>query len=90
MSQVLSEISDDYKFLYFTCSHDKEVNIGEQNHQSQILSAGSDMDFKLNFKKNSSLLNVQRRGRVPNFGKSPRFIIFSSSQECCPLPSSIN
>ncbi len=45
MSEVLSEISDDYKFVYFTLSHDKEVHISEQNHQNQKLSAGSDMDF---------------------------------------------
>ena len=45
MSEVLYKISDDNKFAYFTSSHDKEVNIGEQNHQNQKLSAGSDMDF---------------------------------------------
>ena len=45
LSEVLSEISDDYKFVYFTLSHDKEVHISEQNHQNQKLSAGSDMDF---------------------------------------------
>ena len=44
MSEVLSKISYDYKFVYFTCSHDREVHIGEQNHQNQKLSAGSDMD----------------------------------------------
>ena len=45
MSEILSEISHDYKFVYFTISHDKEVHINEQNHQNQKLSAGSDMDF---------------------------------------------
>ena len=48
MSKVLNEISDDYKFVYFTCSHNKEVNIGEQNHQNQQLSGGFDMDYKSN------------------------------------------
>ena len=49
MSEVLYKISDDNKFVYFTCSHDKEVNIGEQNHQNQKLSAGANMDFKPDF-----------------------------------------
>ena len=44
MSKVLSKISYDYKFVYFTCSHDREVHIGEQSHQNQKLSAGFDMD----------------------------------------------
>ena len=35
MFEVLGEISDDYKFVYFTFSHDKEVHISEQNHQNQ-------------------------------------------------------
>ena len=48
MSEVFSEISDDYKILYFTCSHDKEANIGEQNHQNPKLSGGSAMDFQFN------------------------------------------
>ena len=37
MSEVLCKISDDYKFVYFTSVYDKEVNIGEQNHQNQKL-----------------------------------------------------
>ena len=51
MSEVLYKISYDYKFVYFTCSHDREVHIGEQNQQNYKLSEGSDMDFKadLNF-----------------------------------------
>ena len=32
MSEVLYKISYDYKFVYFTCSHDREVHIGEQSH----------------------------------------------------------
>ena len=44
MPKVLSKISDDYIFVYFTCSHDREVHIGEQSHQNQKLSAGFDMD----------------------------------------------
>ena len=47
MSEVLSEISDDRKFLCLTSLHDKEVNIGKENHQNQKCSAGSDMDCKL-------------------------------------------
>ena len=49
MSEVVSKISDDYKFVYYTYLYDKEVNIGEQNHQNLKLSVGSDMDFKANF-----------------------------------------
>ena len=51
MSEVLSKISNDYKLAYFTCSHDREFHIGEQNHQNQKISVCSDMDFKphLNF-----------------------------------------
>ena len=49
MSEVLSKISYDYKFVYFNCSHDREVHIGEQNHQNQKLSAGSDMDSQPDF-----------------------------------------
>ena len=44
MSKVLSKISYDYKFVFFTCSHDGEVHLGEQNHQKLKLSAGSDKD----------------------------------------------
>ena len=44
MSEVLSKILYDYKFVYFTCSHDRDVHMGEQNHQKLKLSAGSDMD----------------------------------------------
>ena len=43
MSKVLYKISYDYKFVYFTGSHDKEVHIGDQNHQNQQSSAGSDI-----------------------------------------------
>ena len=60
MSKVLSEISHDYNFIYFTCSHDNDISIGEQNHQNKKLSAGFDMDFKPNFL--SSLVNVQSKG----------------------------
>ena len=45
MSEVLSELSDDYKFVYSTCSHDKEVNIGEENQQNQKGLVGSDMNL---------------------------------------------
>ena len=62
MSEVLSKVSCDYKFLYFTCSHDWEFHIGEQNHQNQKLSAGADMDFKADLI--GSLLNVRSRERV--------------------------
>ena len=48
ISEVLSKISYDYLFVYFTCSNDKEVHIGEQNPKNQKLSAGSDMDSKAN------------------------------------------
>ena len=40
MSEVLSKILYDYKFVYFTCSHDRDVHMGEQNHQQLKLSAG--------------------------------------------------
>ena len=46
MSKVLSVISDYYKLVCFTCSHDKEDNIGEKITKTNKLSAGSDMDFK--------------------------------------------
>ena len=49
MSEVVGEISDDFKFAYFTSSNDKKVNIGEQNHHNQKWSEGSDMNFKPNF-----------------------------------------
>ena len=39
MSEFLSEIAYDWKFVYSTCLHDKEVNIGEENHHNQNLSA---------------------------------------------------
>ena len=48
MSEVLSKISYDYKYVYFTFLHNREVHIGEQNQQNHILSEGSDMDFKAN------------------------------------------
>ena len=35
MSEVLSKISYKYKFVYFICSHDREVHIGEQNNQNK-------------------------------------------------------
>ena len=44
MSEVLSKISYDYKFVYFTCSHDREVHRSEKNHQKQKCSASCDMD----------------------------------------------
>ena len=34
MPEVLSKISYDYKFVYFICSHDREVHRSEQNHQN--------------------------------------------------------
>ena len=49
MSKVLYKISYGYKFLYFTCSHDWEVYVVEQNHQNQKLSAGNDIDFLPDF-----------------------------------------
>ena len=61
MSKVLSKISYDYKFEYFTGSHDREVHIGEQNQQDHKLSEGSDMDFKADLI--FLLLNVPSRGR---------------------------
>ena len=60
MSKVIIEISYDYKFVYFISSHSEEVNIGEQSHHNQKLSACSDMDFKSNL--NFSTLNVRSRG----------------------------
>ena len=41
MSKVFRKLSDIKRkkknFAYFTSSHDKEVNQGEQNHQDQIV-----------------------------------------------------
>ena len=58
-------------------SHDRKVHIGEQNHQNQKLSAGSDMDSKRNFF--FSLLNVQSRGR----GVGPKFDTMSKVKQFC-------
>ena len=66
MSKVLFKISDDLKILYFSFLQDKEVNMGEQNHQNQKLSAGSDMDLKPPFYL--FILNVRSRGRVGGGG----------------------
>ena len=49
MSKLLFKISDDYKCVYFTLSHDKKDIIGVQNHQDKTLSACSDMYSMPNF-----------------------------------------
>ena len=51
MSKVLSKISDDYKFLFFIFSLDKEVNIGKQNHLS--------FNLHLKFRVGSSLTLIK-------------------------------
>ena len=45
MSEVVSKISDEQKSVYFASSHSQYNTKGEQNHLSQKLSAGSDMDL---------------------------------------------
>ena len=49
ISKVFGKITDK-KIAYFSSSHDTLVTMGEQSHHNQKLSAGSDMNFKLNFK----------------------------------------
>ena len=49
MSEVSFRMSNDYKFSYFTCLLDKEVNKGEQNHQNQKLSTDFHMDLNFLF-----------------------------------------
>ena len=76
MSEVLYQIPYDYKFVYFPSVHDKEVHIGEQNHQKQKLLVGSDMHSQHNFNFFLSLFNVQGIGGVPNLGHCQKFISF--------------
>ena len=45
MSKILSEITYDYNFIYFTSSQSKEVNISVQIHHNQKLSACFDIDL---------------------------------------------
>ena len=71
-----------------TCSHFNEVNIGEQNHQNQKLSAGFDKDFRPDFYF-YFFFNVRSRGTgggVPNFGQCFKVYQFFS-KDCRPSQS---
>ena len=68
MPKVSSEIPDGYKLVCFCSLQDEEVNVGNQNHNNQILSAGSDMDLKPDFYLSNYECSKQGEGKVgPKF-----------------------